>query len=279
MPSVTPSAPLPTHEPGPESDLPSDERAERTRALFAQAADQPPGARHELYDEIVLLNLPIADALARRYAARGLALDDLTQVARLALVRVVPQFRQEFGRDFLTYAVPSILGALRRHFRDTAWTVRPPRRVQEAQQLLRQVRPDLVQRLGREPTVAEVCAESGLAVETVVEALNVDGCFTPASLDRVVGTGDDHDASSLGDFLGAEDPELDRCEARLLIEPLLAAMDPRDRRVLHLRFVEGMTQREVGEQIGVTQMQVSRILSRVLATMRARLGELAEPAA
>ncbi len=277
MPSVTARPSAPAQDSVPDSS--SDVRARRTRELFAQVSERAPQARQDLYDELVLLNLPVADALARRYASRGLALDDLTQVARLALVRVVPQFRPEFGRDFLTYAVPSILGALRRHFRDTAWTVRPPRRIQEAQQLMRQLRPDLVQRLGREPTVAEVCAESGLDEETVLEALSVDGCFTPASLDRVVGPGDDLDASPLGDFLGAEDPDLERCEARVLIEPLLHDLDPRDRRVLQLRFVEGLTQREVGEQIGVTQMQVSRILTRVLAGLRERLGELVEPAA
>lgn len=278
MPSVMPT--LPTSTPTPDRVGSSvDDRADRTRKLFAEVGHAHDEERQRIRDELVLINLPVADALARRYAARGLALDDLTQVARLSLVRVVPQFRPEFGRDFLTYAVPSILGALRRHFRDTAWTVRPPRRVQEAQQALRQVRPDLVQRLGREPTVAEVCAESGLDEETVVEALTVDGCFTPASLDRVVGPGGEHDSSPLGDLLGAEDPELERCEARVLIAPLLGDLEARDRRVLRLRFVEGLTQREVGERIGVSQMQVSRILTRVLADLRSRLGELDAPAA
>jgi RNA polymerase sigma-B factor len=248
--------------------------------LFDQAARcRDPERLRQLHDELVVLNLPVADALARRYASRGLALDDLTQVARLALVRVVPQFRPEFGRDFLVYAVPSILGSLRKQFRDTAWVVRPPRRVQEAQHQLSSLRPDLVQRLGREPTVTEICAESGLEEDTVVEALSVDGCFSPASLDRPVGSGEEAGASQFSDFLGTEDPDFDRCEARVALQPLLDDLDERDRRVIHLRFAEGLTQREVGEQIGVTQMQVSRILTRVLSSMREQLGEIEAPAA
>ncbi|MFL6157959.1 MAG: sigma-70 family RNA polymerase sigma factor [Marmoricola sp.] len=279
MPSVT-DATLPIHS-RTESSSHDDERGQRTRDLFAEAAAcDDPGRVQQLHDEIVVLNLPVADALARRYAARGLDLDDLSQVARLALVRVVPQFRAEFGRDFLAYAVPSILGALRKQFRDSAWTVRPPRRVQEAQHALSKLRPDLVQRLGREPSVAEICAESGLEEDTVIEALNVDGCFTPASLDRPVGTSDDGQAAQFSDFLGAEDPQFVLCETRAALRPLLANLDSRDRKVLLLRFVEGLTQREVGEQIGVTQMQVSRILTRVLGTLRDGLGDLSgSPAA
>lgn len=252
-------------------------RAQLTRDLFARLVDCTDELeRRRLVDEIATVNLQVADALAQRYAARGLALDDLVQEARLALVRVVSSFRPDLGHDFLSYAVPSILGALRKQFRDTGWTVRPPRRVQEAQQAINRARPGLVQDLGREPTIAEVCDHLGLPEETVVEALGADGCYAPASLDRPLGSGDDADAGSrtLGSTLGGEDFSLKRSETRLALAPLIAKLPERDRLVLELRFVEELTQREVGEIIGVTQMQVSRILSRILATLREQLGDV-----
>ena len=254
-------------------------RSARTRALFEErSATDDPEARRRIHEEIVTLNLGVADSLAQRYSARGLPIDDLVQEARLALVRVVESFRPEYGHDFLSYAVPSILGALRKQFRDSGWTVRPPRRIQEAQQAINQCRSDLLQRLGREPRVPELASELDLDEETVIEALSADGCYTPASLDRPVGTDAESDggARTLGSVLGSEDPDFDSCEARVILRPLLARLDQRDRKVLQLRFVDGLTQREVGEQIGVTQMQVSRILSRIFSTLREEVGEVPE---
>ena len=263
------------------ADLEIDERARsaRTRALFEErAATDDPDARHRLVEEIVTLTLPVADSLAQRYAARGLALDDLVQEARLALVRVVESFRPDAGHDFLSYAVPSILGALRKQFRDTGWTIRPPRRIQEAQQAINQGRSDLIQQLGREPRVAELAEALTLDQETVIEALSADGCYTPASLDRPVGGDADTDPGgrTLGSVLGGEDPDFASCEARVVLRPLLSRLEDRDLTVLRLRFVDGLTQREVGAEIGVTQMQVSRILSRIFATLRDEVGEVPE---
>jgi RNA polymerase sigma-B factor len=269
------------------STMPTSSRAEvddrtrstRTKELFAErSSTQDPVERHRLLDEIVTLNLPVADSLAQRYSARGLALEDLVQEARLALVRVVESFRPEYGHDFLSYAVPSILGALRKQFRDSGWTVRPPRRIQEAQQAINQSRADLLQQLGREPRVSELAERLDLDEETVIEALSADGCYTPASLDRPVGGEADSDAGArtLGSVLGGEDPDFASCEARVLLKPLLARLEERDRTVLKLRFVDGLTQREVGEEIGVTQMQVSRILSRIFETLRTEVGEVPE---
>jgi RNA polymerase sigma-B factor len=258
-------------------DVDDRTRSVRTRDLFAErSATDDPGERSRLLDEIVTLNLGVADSLAQRYSARGLPLDDLVQEARLALVRVVESFRPEYGHDFLSYAVPSILGALRKQFRDSGWTVRPPRRIQEAQQAINQARSDLLQELGREPRVAELADLLDLDEETVIEALSADGCYTPASLDRPVGGDGDADPGgrTLGSVLGGADPDYDSCEARVMLRPLLATLERRDRTVLRLRFVEGLTQREVGERIGVTQMQVSRILSRILGTLRDGLGDV-----
>lgn len=271
------STTLPT--PATHDEIDDRTRSTLTKQYFEErVATEDPERRRLLLDEIVTLNLQVADSLAQRYSARGLPLEDLVQEARLALVRVVESFRPEYGHDFLSYAVPSILGALRKQFRDSGWTVRPPRRIQEAQQAINQGRSDLVQQLGREPKVSEIAEALDLEEDTVIEALSADGCYTPASLDRPVGGEGDSDAGSrtLGSVLGGEDPDFASCEARVLLRPLLARLEPRDRKVLQLRFVEGLTQREVGEQIGVTQMQVSRILSRIFATLRDEVGEVPE---
>ena len=252
-------------------------RAQRTSEIFAELGalgtgsdDPPPGPvsarRAALLDEVVLLNLGIADAVAMRYAARGVTSDDLVQVARLALIRATHGFDVSRECDFLAYAVPSITGAVKRHFRDVAWTVRPPRRVQEAQLQITNARPVMIQRLGREPTVPEIARQVSLDEETVIEALAADSCFTPDSLDRPVDDGEG--GLELSGCIGSADPGFALCEQRTVLAPLLKALPERDRRVLELRFVEGLTQREVGQRIGVTQMQVSRILARILGQMR-----------
>jgi RNA polymerase sigma-B factor len=256
-------------------------RSARTRDLFEQrAACDDAEDRKRLLEEIVTLNIPIADSLAQRYSARGLAIEDLVQEARLALVRVVESFKPEYGHDFLSYAVPSILGALRKQFRDSGWTVRPPRRIQEAQQAINQSRADLLQRLGREPRVSELAAELDLDEDTVIEALSADGCYSPASLDRRIGGESDGEGAgrTLGSVLGGEDVSFASAEARVVLRPLLSRLGDRDQKVLRLRFVDGLTQREVGEEIGVTQMQVSRILSRIFETLRDEVGEVPESA-
>jgi RNA polymerase sigma-B factor len=250
-------------------------RAERTAEIFSELAElgspatngrHDPGRRGALLDEVVLINIGVADAVAMRYAARGVPSDDLVQVARLALVRAVHGFDLSRECDFLAYAVPSITGAVKRHFRDVAWTVRPPRRVQEAQLQLNSARPVMLQRLGREPTVAEIAAHLSLDEETVIEALAADSCFTPDSLDRPV---DDGEGSlELSGCIGSADPGFALSEQRTVLGPLIKALPDRDRKVLELRFIEGLTQREVGQRIGVTQMQVSRILARILGQMR-----------
>ena len=243
-------------------------RSSRAAELFAELAREPDQARRSgLVDDIVLLHLALADALAGRYASRGVPSEDLVQVARLALVKAVHGFRPELESDFLAYAVPSIRGALKRHFRDHAWTVRPPRRVQEAQLVLNAARPALCQRLGREPTVAEAAEALDLDEETVLEALTVDTCYSPDSLDRPVDP-DGEGGLELVGCIGAEDPGFALSDSRTMLAPLIQALPPRDRQVLHLRFVQGLTQSEVGQQIGVTQMQVSRILSRLMTYLR-----------
>jgi RNA polymerase sigma-B factor len=223
-----------------------------------------------LANELAEENIQIADSIASRYVSRGIAREDLQQVARLALVRASRAFSPDREQDFLAYAVPCIRGELRRHFRDAGWMVRPPRRVQEAQYRIQAARAALTERLGREPGVDDFADSLELDAKTVTEALTLDGCFHPESLDRAV-SADGAGHAVIGDRLAADAGEFERSEARLILAPLLAELSPRDARVLHLRFFEGLTQREVGEAIGVTQMQVSRILGRVLGQLREHL--------
>lgn len=243
------------------------DRASRTTALFERIGEADPLERRRLLDEVVTLNLPVADALASRYARRGVPADDLVQVARLALVRVARTFCPDRESDFLAYAVPSIRGAIKRYFRDVGWTVRPPRRVQEAQLRMNAARSDLVQRLGREPTVDEMAFAVELDVETVIEALVVDSCYSPDSLDRPLDSAD-AGAASVVSSIGWDEPGYALSEQLTDLAPAIRSLCERDRRVLHLRFVEGMTQSEVGREIGVSQMQVSRILARILHRLR-----------
>lgn len=228
--------------------------------------------RRKVLDELIEVNLQVADSLASRYAARGIPVDDLVQVARLALIKAVRNFRPEMGGDFLSYAVPCIRGELRRHFRDAGWMVRPPRRVQEAEYRVNDGRASLAQVLGREPNATEIADEVGLDEATVLEVLSLDGCFTPDSLDKTRPAGD-AGTSSLSDRLGTLEEGYAHSETRAVLAPLLDRLGERDRLVVRLRFVDGLTQREVGERIGVTQMQVSRILTRILTHLRDGLGQ------
>lgn len=244
-----------------------DARRQRTQELFEEIEScEDDDVRHRLRDDVIVCNIPVADRLAARFAGRGVPADDLRQVARTCLVRVVRDYRLDRAKDFLSYAVPSIRGELRKHFRDAGWTVRPPRRLQEARLAVSDARADLSQDLGREPTPEELAERTGFDVETVREASSIEHCFRPSSLDQPL-RGDD-DSRTTGDGVGAEDDEFDRSEARVMLEPLLKELEPRDRKVIELRYFRGLTQSEVGDRIGVSQMQVSRIQSRVLRQLR-----------
>ncbi len=253
-------------DPGPET------RSEVTTDLFARiAASTDELERHRLTDEVVLANLGVADAIARRYRRRGTPTDDLEQVARLALVKAARSFSPDRGHDFLSFAVPTIRGEVRRWFRDHGWVVRPPRRVQEAQLRMTPYAAEFALVHRRDPKPADYVRDLGLDEGTVAEVLTVSACYTPDSLDRPLDT-DDGPRATLGDRLAADDDEFGASEARHLLQPVLARLAPRDRLVLRLRFAEGLTQREVGERIGVTQMQVSRIIARLMGQLRDELG-------
>jgi len=243
-------------------------RREATQLLLelAQRADSD-DARRGYQDRAVELNMQVAADVARRYRSRGIAVDDLEQVAFLGLVKAVRGFDPRRGIDFLSYAVPTIRGEVRRHFRDHGWAVRPPRTVQQAQARITAVESDLCQELGRSPRPSEIAERLDLDLDLVVEALAANGCFAPTSLDTSV-----VDDGALGDRLGEDDGGFDSAEARVALRPLLAHLDRRERIMLEMRFFKGCTQAEIGAVLGITQMQVSRLLSALLARLRDELG-------
>lgn len=260
------STPVPADVPA----LTSAERRDRTARALALASRARSAARREaLVHYAVRINMPIARELAGRYAGRGVDRDDLTQVAFTALTRATRNFRADLHTDLLSYAVPSIRGELKKYFRDHGWVIRPPRHIQEAQPLIVRAESELAQQLGRSPKPSEMAAHLGLDIQEVIEAMSAGGCFAPASLDRLlsvdndVGTG----PGTLADVLG-EAGEAPTAETRLVLAPVVRRLPERDQQILYLRFFEERTQQEIGEAIGVTQMQVSRLLSRILRDLR-----------
>jgi RNA polymerase sigma-B factor len=244
-------------------------RGETTARLLARIHRTDDERERELLrEEVVVLNMGVARAIACRYRQRGLNLDDLVQVAYVGLVKAVNGFDPGRERDFLSYAVPTVSGEVKRYFRDFGWTVRPPRRVQELQSQIAAASNDLSQRLGRSPRPSEVAAELDLDVDAVIEALAADGAFTPTSLDLPVG---EDGSATLGQLVDDESDDYESAEARLMLGPAVRRLRPRDRRILELRFFQGWTQERIAREIGVTQMQVSRLLTRILRDLRQEL--------
>jgi RNA polymerase sigma-B factor len=241
------------------------------RLLCLSAAADNDDERRVFHDRAVELNMQIALEVARRYRSRGVALDDLEQVAYLGLVKAVRGFDPDRATDFLSYAVPTIRGEVRRYFRDHGWVVRPPRTVQQAQARITAVESDLCQELGRAPRPSEIAEHLDLELDLVVEALAANGCFVPTSLDSTTADSE----AGMGERLGEDDPGFDSVEARVALRPLLRHLDRRERIMLEMRFFKGATQSEIGEVLGITQMQVSRLLSALLARLRDELGGVA----
>ncbi|MEA2705095.1 MAG: polymerase sigma-B factor [Actinomycetota bacterium] len=223
-----------------------------------------------LRDELITAHMGLAEYLARRFTNRGEPLDDLVQVASLGLLKAVDRFDPERGLEFSTYATPTIVGELKRHFRDKGWAVRVPRRVQELHLRLGSVVSTLSQELGRSPTIGEIAHAAAVSEEEVLEAIEAGHAYRFTSLDAP--TGGDEDAS-LASQLGSDDQALIDSEHRVTLSPLIAQFPPRERTILHLRFFEGLTQSEIAGRLGISQMHVSRLLARSLAQLRASADE------
>lgn len=253
------------------------ERASTTEELLERArCARSAVGRRRLLEEVILINRGVAEAVAARYRRRGVAQEDLEQAAYEGLVKAVFRFDPERNKDLLTYAVPTIRGELQRHFRDHGWSVRPPRRVQELQWRVNRCIDDLTQEIGHEPSDAQVRDELDLSQEEYDEAMVAFGCFSPTSLDQPLAV---DAAATVADVIPDEstdtDSSLEAAEARTTLEPVLKGLSERDRRILYLRYFEDQTQEQIGEELGVTQMQVSRLLTRILRDLRVALGEAA----
>ncbi len=246
---------------------PGQDRA-AARVLFVQRLELPAGTpeRTALREKLVEVHLPLVEHLARRFRNRGEPLDDLIQVATIGLIKSVDRFDPGRGVEFSTYATPTIVGEIKRHFRDKGWAVRVPRRLQELRLALTSATAELSQLHGRAPTVAELAAHLKLSEDDVLEGLESANAYSTLSLD--VPEQGEQDSPLVADSLGAEDEELEGVEYRESLKPLLAKLPPREKKILLLRFFGNMTQSQIAEEIGISQMHVSRLLARTLAQLR-----------
>lgn len=246
----------------------SDEERARLRGLFVEyQTSRDVGVR----DQIVEGHYRLARHLARRFENRGVALDDLEQVAALGLLKAVERFEPERGIEFSTFATPTILGELKRYFRDKGWAVRVPRRVQELHMRVNAVVNELTNQLGRSPSIAEVAQAARSSEDEVLEAMEASQAYRSAPLES---SSADSDAGTFeGSHLAYDDDGPFQVENRMLVEELLDSLPPREQLMVRLRFYEEMTQSEIAERLDISQMHVSRLLSRCLEQLRTRLAE------
>ena len=246
----------------------SHDDAPDTVKAFRRLATLPPGQeRDALRAEIVESWLPMAERLAGRFRSRGESHEDLCQVAALGLVKAVDRYDPELGNAFESYAVPTITGEIKRHFRDHMWTLHVPRRVQDLRNRVRFAGQDLSQTIpGRRPTVAEIAEHARMSEEDVLTGLEALESFTALSLDAELPGGED--GYSLGDGLGSPDPALDTVIDREAVKPRLQALSERERAILYMRFFDDMTQSRIADELGISQMHVSRLISRCCTRLR-----------
>ena len=237
--------------------------------VFVEFAGLPAGHpdRVALRNKLVTGYLPVVQHIARRFAGRGEPVDDLEQAGTVGLLNAVDRFDPERGIDFLSYAVPTITGEVRRHFRDRTWSMRVPRRLKDLQSSINGAVGPLSQELGRAPRPSEIAARLGIATEEVVEGLDAQQAYRSTSLDELVSGAD----TSLTDTLGVADGELDKVEYRQTLAPLLDELPERERTILVLRFFGNMTQTQIADRVGISQMHVSRLLAQTVAGLRRRM--------
>ena len=232
----------------------TDESADRFREL------QRSGSQ-ELRNELVNEHAGFAEYLARRFANRGEPLDDLRQVALIGLVKAVERFDPDRGVKFTSFAAPTITGEIKRYFRDRTWSIRVPRSLQELTLEIERCRGELGHELGRSPTVAEIADHADISEEQVIEGMEAAGAYRSGSLDAVT---PGEDERTLGDRIASPDDDVGEADDRALVHDLLERLPIRERRIVYLRYFEGMTQGEIAEKIGISQMHVSRLLNRSL---------------
>ena len=245
----------------------ADDAGELVDAFAALPADHPDRAAAR--DRAIEAWLPLARHLAQRYAGRGEPFDDLFQTATVGLVKAIDRFDPAFGIEFVGFAIPTVVGEIKRHFRDRTWSIRVPRRLQEMRLAITAANTTLTHTLGRAPTVADVAAHLQVTEEQVLEGLEGGLAYRATSLSAPIGAGDD---MTLADTLSHRDNEYELAENRLALRPAMACLDERERKIITLRFYGNLTQAQIAEQIGVSQMHVSRLLNRALIKLRRQLG-------
>ena len=223
-------------------------------------------------DALVHLHLPLVEHCARRFRNRGEPLEDLVQVGTIGLIKSVDRFDSDRGVEFSTYATPTIIGEIKRYFRDKGWAIRVPRRLQELRMQIGSATAELTQSLGRSPTPRELAEAIGCTVEEIVEGIESSNAYSTLSLDAS-DDGEEGGAASMLDAIGVDDEGLEHVEIRESIKPLLDRLEPREKKILLLRFFKNMTQSQIAEEIGVSQMHVSRLLNRTLEQLRTSLEE------
>jgi RNA polymerase sigma-B factor len=245
---------------------------EQSTELFAEftADDVDPARRTECRDALVHLHLPLVEHCARRFRNRGEPFDDLLQVGTIGLLKSIDRFDPHRGVEFSTYATPTIIGEIKRYFRDKGWAIRVPRRLQEMRMMIATATSELSQSLGRSPTPREIAERIGVTVEDVMEGIESSNAYSTLSLDAG-GDGSDEGGPSMLDAIGEDDVALEHVEIRESIKPLLEQLPAREKQILLLRFFRGMTQSQIAAEIGVSQMHVSRLLNRTLEQLRESL--------
>jgi RNA polymerase sigma-B factor len=247
------------------------DRSGFVEALLAEMTKLPEDdpRRERIRSRLVDEHAAMARSIARRYARRGEPLEDIEQAAFVGLVKAINRWDPELGENFVAYAAPMMTGEVKRHFRDRTWGVHMPRRLQELSLALTPAVQEFVRKHGRSPTTAQLAEQMGLTIEEAVEAIAAWDSYRPVSLDAPAS--DDPDAQTLGDSVGADDPELDLMVDEHALRPLIDELPERERRILLLRFFGNKTQSQIGEELGISQMHVSRLLSRSLERLRAKL--------
>jgi RNA polymerase sigma-B factor len=260
-----------THQPRTTSWTQEDR--DREHALLAELAalDADDPRRAAVRDDLVTLNLPLVHYLARRFRDRGEPHDDLVQVGTIGLIKAVDRFDPGREVEFSTYATPTVVGEIKRHFRDKGWSVRVPRRLQEMRMAIGKANAELSQTLGRSPTVRELAEHMKVSEDAVLDGIESAQAYSTLSIDAASGDADD-DSPALMDSLGTDDSALENVEYRETLRPLLAALPERERQIVLLRFFHNKTQSEIAEEVGVSQMHVSRLLVKSLGTLRAAMG-------
>src|SRR3954449_10568854 len=246
----------------------------RSAELFVQLRDQTATEpeRDVAREGLVHLHLPLVEHCARRFRNRGEPFEDLVQVGTIGLIKSIDRFDLDRGVEFSTYATPTIIGEIKRYFRDKGWAIRVPRRLQELRMQISSTTAEVTQALGRSPTPRELAEAIGCTVEEIIEGIESSNAYSTLSLDAADDVGDEGGVSML-EMMGLDDVELEHIEIRESIKPLLEALPQREKRILLLRFFRNKTQSEIAEEIGVSQMHVSRLLTRTLDELRTSLQE------